>query len=60
MKRVLLLAAAAAGAAIVGRQVQARRAEADLWAQLTDDAPVATTRPAPAGQGDAMPVRASH
>ncbi len=44
MKRLIVLAAAAAAAAVaVQRQRKARRAEADLWAQLTDDVPAEST-----------------
>ncbi|WP_169798553.1 DLW-39 family protein [Piscicoccus intestinalis] len=54
MKRILLLAAAAAGAVVVGQRINAQRAEADLWAQLTDEAPAASPEPDPRptpGQG---------
>ncbi len=44
MKRLILLAAAAtAGAVALQQRVKAQRAEADLWAQLTDEAPRAST-----------------
>ena len=48
MKRILLLAAAAAGAVVVGQRINAQRAEADLWAQLTDEAPRSSFAPTPA------------
>ena len=44
MKRLIVLTAASTAAAVaVQQRVQARRAEADLWAQLTDEAPRAST-----------------
>lgn len=39
MKRIVALAVAAAGAAVVGQRWQARQAERALWAELTDRAP---------------------
>lgn len=58
MKRLIVLAAAAAaGAVAIQQRVKAQRAEADLWAQLTDEAPRASvsvpeSKPAlAAGQG---------
>ncbi|WP_040562489.1 DLW-39 family protein [Kineosphaera limosa] len=54
MKRLLLLAVAAAGAVAVGRRIQVQRAEADLWAELTDEAPV--TEPSASQRALGTPV----
>ncbi|MDO5629790.1 MAG: DLW-39 family protein [Mobilicoccus sp.] len=39
MKRIVVLALAAAGAVVVGQRWQARQAEKALWAEITDPAP---------------------
>lgn len=56
MKRIIVLAAAAAaGAVAVQQRIKAQRAEADLWSQLTDEAPRASTwTPAPAAGQEAV------
>ncbi len=42
MKKLLLLAAVAAGGFLVYRQVQADKAEQDLWTESTDPVPAHT------------------
>jgi hypothetical protein len=42
MKKLLLLALVAAGGFLVYRQVQADKAEQDLWTEATDPVPAAT------------------
>lgn len=39
MKKLLALAAAAAGALLVRKQIEDQRAEQDLWAEATDSVP---------------------
>jgi hypothetical protein len=41
MKKLLLVALVAAGGFLVYRQVQADKAEQDLWTEATDPVPVA-------------------
>jgi hypothetical protein len=42
MKKLLLVALIAAGGFLVYRQVQADKAEQDLWTEATDPVPVTT------------------
>lgn len=42
MKKLLLVALAALGGYVVWRQVQADRAEQDLWTEATDPVPAAS------------------
>ena len=44
MKKLILVALAAVGGLLVYRQIQADRAEQDLWTEATDTVPAAATR----------------